>query len=379
MTKKEKLQKFIKQQKKKTFKHAVILLPILIVIMFFLNVLHKPEIPVVEKEEDAVVTATFVGDIMLGRYVEHVMEQHGEEFIYKYVEPYFQISDYISGNFEHPVTTSDEYEKADKYIHLDAAPTTVNTLKKMNFNVLNLANNHTMDYGQDGLWDTLEAFSNADLNLVGAGSSLEDAMDRIAYTETNHLTIATLGFTDVYAEGFSANDYRGGVLPLDPTIFIPMIAEASEEADLVVVHAHWGQEYDDQPTTRQQEMAKAMADAGADIVIGHHPHVLQNIEVYNDTVIFYSLGNFVFDQGWTRTRSSAIVQYHLLEDGTGRFEVTPIYIREAQPRPLGTFSWLKKNLIFRQLTKGSQDLQWVEKSGKLVFDVDHSEKLKEIE
>lgn len=188
-----------------------------------------------------------------------------------------------------------------------------------------------------------------------------------------------LGFTDVYAEGFSANDYRGGVLPLDPTIFIPMIAEASEEADLVVVHAHWGQEYDDQPTTRQQEMAKAMSDAGADIVIGHHPHVLQNIEVYNDTVIFYSLGNFVFDQGWTRTRSSAIVQYHLLEDGTGRFEVTPIYIREAQPRPLGTFSWLKKNLIFRQLTKGSQDLQWVEKSGKLVFDVDHSEKLKEIE
>lgn len=353
MTKKEKLQKFIKQQKKKTFKHAVILLPILIVIMFFLNVLHKPEIPVVEKEEDAVVTATFVGDIMLGRYVEHVMEQHGEEFIYKYVEPYFQISDYISGNFEHPVTTSDEYEKADKYIHLDAAPTTVNTLKKMNFSVLNLANNHTMDYGQDGLWDTLEAFSNADLDLVGAGSSLEDAMDRIAYTETNHLTIATLGFTDVYAEGFSVNDYRGGVLPLDPTIFIPMIAEASEEADLVVVHAHWGQEYDDQPTTRQQEMAKAMADAGADIVIGHHPHVLQNIEVYNDTVIFYSLGNFVFDQGWTRTRSSAIVQYHLLEDGTGRFEVTPIYIREAQPRPLGTFSWLKKNLIFRQLTKGS--------------------------
>ncbi|MDV2888364.1 CapA family protein, partial [Alkalihalophilus pseudofirmus] len=79
-----------------------------------------------------------------------------------------------------------------------------------------------------------------------------------------------------------------------PKIFIPMIAEASKKADLVLVHVHWGQEYDNEPNDRQKDLAKAIADAGADVIIGAHPHVLEPIEVYNGTVIFYSLGNFVF-------------------------------------------------------------------------------------
>ena len=86
-------------------------------------------------------------------------------------------------------------------------------------------------------------------------------------------------------------------------------------ADLVVVNMHWGQEYSTSATSRQTELAKAVIDAGADVIIGHHPHVLQSFDVYNDGIIFYSLGNFVFDQGWTRTKDSAMVQYHLAEDG----------------------------------------------------------------
>ncbi|MET1138825.1 CapA family protein, partial [Bacillus subtilis] len=84
-----------------------------------------------------------------------------------------------------------------------------------------------------------------------------------------------------------------------------------------------------------KDLAKAIADAGADVIIGAHPHVLEPIEVYNGTVIFYSLGNFVFDQGWSSTRDSALVQFYLMIDGKGLFEVTPLYIREATPTPLG--------------------------------------------
>lgn len=154
-----------------------------------------------------------------------------------------------------------------------------------------------------------------------------------------------------------------------------MIAEASKKADLVLVHVHWGQEYDNEPNDRQKDLAKAIADAGADVIIGAHPHVLEPIEVYNGTVIFYSLGNFVFDQGWSRTRDSALVQYHLMNDGKGRFEVTPLNIREATPTPLGKSDFLKRKAIFRQLTKGT-NLDWKEENGKLTFEVDHADKLK---
>lgn len=82
-----------------------------------------------------------------------------------------------------------------------------------------------------------------------------------------------------------------------------------------------------------------------DIIVGHHPHVLEPIEVYNGTVIFYSLGNFVFDQGWTRTRDSALVQYHLKKNGTGRFEVTPIDIHEATPAPVKKTALNRKPLF----------------------------------
>ncbi|MBS4162442.1 capsular biosynthesis protein, partial [Klebsiella pneumoniae] len=114
------------------------------------------------------------------------------------------------------------------------------------------------------------------------------------------------------------------------------------------------------------DLAKAIADAGADVILGAHPHVLEPIEVYNGTAIFYSLGNFVFDQGWSRTRDSALVQYHLMNDGKGRFEVTPLNIREATPSPLGKSDFIKREAIFRQLTKGT-GLDWKEENGKLTF------------
>lgn len=153
-----------------------------------------------------------------------------------------------------------------------------------------------------------------------------------------------------------------------------MISEAKKHADIVVVQSHWGQEYDNDPNDRQRQLARAMSDAGADIIVGHHPHVLEPIEVYNGTVIFYSLGNFVFDQGWTRTRDSALVQYHLKKNGTGRFEVTPIDIHEATPAPVKKDS-LKQKTIIRELTKDS-NFAWKVEDGKLTFDIDHSDKLK---
>ncbi|MGR3208465.1 CapA family protein [Bacillus glycinifermentans] len=372
----EKLLKLTKQEKKKTNKHVLIALPVIFCLMFVFTWIGSAKTPQqVAKQTDAKLTATFVGDIMMGRNVEKVTKLHGSESVFKHVKPYFDVSDYITGNFENPATNKKDYKPADKNIHLQTNLESVETLKKMNFNVLNFANNHAMDYGQNGLDDTLNKFTEENLGLVGAGKNLDDAKQHVSYQNVNGETIATLGFTDTYTKNFTAKKDRGGVLPLSPKIFIPMIAEASKKADLVIVHVHWGQEYDNEPNDRQKDLAKAIADAGADIIIGAHPHVLEPIEVYKDTVIFYSLGNFVFDQGWSRTRDSALVQYHLMNDGKGRFEVTPLNIREATPSPLGKSDFMKREAIFRQLTKGT-NLEWKEENGKLTFEVDHTDKLK---
>lgn len=372
----EKLLKLTKQEKKKTNKHVLIALPVIFCLMFVFTWIGSAKTPQqVAKQTDAKLTGTFVGDIMMGRNVEKVTKLHGSESVFKHVKPYFDVSDYITGNFENPATNKKDYKPADKNIHLQTNLESVETLKKMNFNVLNFANNHAMDYGQNGLDDTLNKFTEENLGLVGAGKNLDDAKQHVSYQNVNGETIATLGFTDTYTKNFTAKKDRGGVLPLSPKIFIPMIAEASKKADLVIVHVHWGQEYDNEPNDRQKDLAKAIADAGADIIIGAHPHVLEPIEVYKGTVIFYSLGNFVFDQGWSRTRDSALVQYHLMNDGKGRFEVTPLNIREATPSPLGKSDFMKREAIFRQLTKGT-NLEWKEENGKLTFEVDHTDKLK---
>ncbi|ASB87116.1 CapA family protein [Bacillus sonorensis] len=372
----EKLLKLTKQEKKKTHKHVLIALPVIFCLMFVFTWFGSAKTPSqITKQKDAKLTATFVGDIMMGRNVEKVTKLHGPESVFKNVKPYFDVSDFITGNFENPATKEKDYQPAEKNIHLQTNLESVETLKNMNFSVMNFANNHAMDYGQDGLNDTLNKFTEENLDIVGAGKNLDEAKQHVSYQNVNGVKIATLGFTDTYTKNFTAKKNRGGVLPLSPKVFIPMIAEASKKADLVVVHVHWGQEYDNEPNDRQRDLAKAIADAGADVILGAHPHVLEPIEVYNGTAIFYSLGNFVFDQGWSRTRDSALVQYHLMNDGKGRFEVTPLNIREATPSPLGKSDFIKREAIFRQLTKGT-GLDWKEENGKLTFEVDHTDKLK---
>src|SRR5690625_3782168 len=128
-----------------------------------------------------------------------------------------------------------------------------------------------------------------------------------------------------------------------------MIEEAHEQADLVFVNIHWGVEYDNQPHPRQTELARAMIDVGADAIIGHHAHVLSEVEKYKDGVIFYGLGNFIFDQGWSRTKDSAVVQYDLLKDGTGRVEISPIRSRCA--RLYVTNDKVYQRKMHKQLTK----------------------------
>ncbi|PTM58286.1 CapA family protein [Desmospora activa] len=330
-------------------------------------------------EAEDLLTLTMVGDMMFGRFVEKAGERHGYENLFQNVQPYFQESDLVTGNFENPVLLGDpeDYPEADKDIVFHSPPEVPAALKKVGFTSVNLANNHTTDYGAPGLMDTLSTFRDAGLPTVGAGSDRYDAQ-QVLYQEVNGLKVATVGVTDVYAKGGTVKRDFPGVIPARPETSLPLIEKAKKNADLVIVQVHWGVEYDNNVHPRQKDLGRAMVDAGADIIVGHHPHVLEPIEFYKGSVIMYSLGNFIFDQGWSRTRETALVQYKLSKDGKARLEVHPMVIREGKPRPLpGVTNLYRREKIYLQLADErvyteAWKKKWTREEDYIVHEWDHS-------
>ncbi|WP_249595409.1 CapA family protein [Peribacillus frigoritolerans] len=374
---KEKTLIFIKRTKKKNLKYTGIILPILLIALVITTWMGRAEeVETVATKSDQSLTMTMVGDVMMGRYVEEVTEKHGYEYLYRYMKPYFTNSDYVSGNYEHTALKEEvsKYKGADTPIHLNSNTSGVEAVKEAGFSVVSLANNHMMDYEEQGLLDTIDEFKSADMHYVGVGSNTAEAKNSIDYADVNGVRVATLGFTDVYGKDAVSKNDKAGLLNSNPDLLFEMIGKARDakqgNADLVVVNMHWGQEYSTSTTDRQKDLAKAIIDAGADIIIGHHPHVLQSYDVYKDGIIFYSLGNFIFDQGWTRTKDSAMVQYHLANNGKATIDVVPLQIEEATPRP--ATSSIDKSRVYRQLTKEtSEKVQWSKKEDRIEITLDH--------
>ncbi|WP_285765784.1 CapA family protein [Peribacillus sp. SI8-4] len=374
---KEKTLIFIKRTKKNNLKYAGIILPILLIALVITTWMGRAEeAKTVAPKSGQPLTMTMVGDVMMGRYVQEVTEKHGYDYLFRYMKPYFAASDYVSGNYEHPVLKEEaaSYKEADTAIRLNSNKSGVKAVKDAGFSVMTLANNHMMDFEEQGLLDTMDEFKRADMNHVGVGANTAEARESIDYADVNGLRVATLGFTDVYGKDAVPTATKAGILNSNPDLLFEMIGKAKDakqgNADLVVVNMHWGQEYSTSATSRQTDLAKAVIDAGADIIIGHHPHVLQSFDTYKDGIIFYSLGNFIFDQGWTRTKDSAMVQYHLADDGKASIDVVPLQIEEATPRPATSKG--DQSRVYRQLTKETgENVQWSKKENHLEIILNH--------
>ncbi|MCP3027610.1 CapA family protein [Halobacillus sp. A5] len=367
---KEKMLKQSKWHKKRTSLHTLIAMLVVLALVYPLNHYMKPSATAVE-EDDSRFTASVVGDIMFGRFTEHVAEKDSYDAHFDNVRELFNNSDYVAGNFEHPVVLNEDAVPIEKAYNFKTQPEAVEALENANFTVANLANNNILDYGITGLTDTVNTFNDSETDVIGAGQNLTEAGE-IHYKEYNGVTVASLGFNDILEYSTRATDTAAGVLGADPETFLPLIQEAKENADLVFVHVHWGKEYENDIQPKQRDYAHAMADAGADAIFGSHAHVIAPIEKYEDTVIFYSLGNFIFDQGWSRTKESAVVQYHLEEDGSARFEVLPSYIEETKPSLLTENERYRTTTILRKMTKELDEADWSKQGSRAVIPVDHS-------
>jgi poly-gamma-glutamate synthesis protein (capsule biosynthesis protein) len=282
-------------------------------------------------EREPAVRLLFVGDIMMGGRVGELLEREGYDYPYRHVGAALREADLAVGNLENPIT--DRGEPADKTWTFRTSPLAVPALKESGFDVLSLANNHVLDYGTDGFLDTLRYLDEAGIGRVGGGIDADEAYLPY-YTEVNGIRIACLGFSHVVPEvGWKAGKNHPGVADMyDTRRAVETIKAVREDADLVVVMVHWGIERAEEPEPYQVKKGREFIDAGADLVIGSHPHVLQGIESYQGKWIAYSLGNFIFTvSGNADTRQSAMLQADCRKDGDCRLTLIPVVTGPGQP------------------------------------------------
>jgi len=195
-----------------------------------------------------------------------------------------------------------------------ADPKVVGGLVFAGVDVVSMANNHIWDYGRPALEDTLDYLAANDLSAVGAGRSLEEARGPVIRTVAG-TRIAYLAYTNLLPASAQATDDHAGANIYDAGRMSEDITRARTIADVVVVSFHTGTEYETAHNPEQERIYHAAIDAGADMVVGHHPHVVQDIEQYKGKWIAYSLGNFIFDQNWSAgTRKGALLKV-IVTDG----------------------------------------------------------------
>ncbi|KNB72565.1 CapA family protein [Brevibacillus reuszeri] len=285
--------------------------------------------------EEPTVALTFVGDVMMSGNVEKRLLEKGFDFPFAHVRSVFLQDDYTIANLETPVTLRGTPSENKEFVY-KSAPESVPAMKAAGIDAVNLANNHSMDQGVEGLLDTFAALDENQIAYVGAGKDAKRAYAPV-YVEKKGIRIALLGFSRVIPEvsWYAGKNQPGLAATYDPELAVKAIQEAKKNADLVVVIAHWGKEKVDFPVDHQKMLARAYIDAGADLIVGGHPHVLQGFEQYQDKWIAYSMGNFIFTRAVEpKTWDSMVLQATCTKTGDCHLKMLPYYAELGQAVPM---------------------------------------------
>ncbi|MGE5629600.1 MAG: CapA family protein [Caulobacteraceae bacterium] len=272
-----------------------------------------------------------VGDILLDRGVKKYLEKYGYDYPYSWIQEEIKASDIAVANLECPIT--DSRQAVLKYSHLIFKGNEANAgaLKTAGFDVLNLANNHTMDYEREGLLDTIKILNDLEVLPVGAGAARSKARKPV-YVRTMGKTIGFLSYSIFPTEGFIYDENKADVARVDTESLSAEVEAAKSRCDFLVVQFHWGIKFDNYPTADQKQLAHTAIENGADMVLGHHPHVLQGVEIYEDKPVFYSLGNFVFDkQIPPGTDETLLVDVSIKGRDWTEVRLIPVMIKECRP------------------------------------------------
>ncbi len=288
--------------------------------------------------KDAVISLAAVGDVMLDRALGDAIRAGKVTYPFAEVIDLLTPADLTVGNLESAL--GDLGSPVNKGYTFRAPPEAAEALAQAGFDLLSLANNHALDYGPLALQLAIDLLHQQGIATVGAGAN-EAAAHEPYIQEIHGLTLAFLAYVHVPVEvrGFDTQTWtaaadRPGITWADPERIKIDVATALNWADLVVVLLHSGYENVPEPSPPQVAAARAAIDAGASLVIGHHTHVLQGVEFYNEGVIIYGLGNFAFEDGGPP--ESAVLNVWLDEDGVRGMEFVPVIIKiDGHPQLAG--------------------------------------------
>jgi len=279
--------------------------------------------------KEKTITLILVGDIMLDRGVEYMVEKQGNgdfRFPFLKIAKELQKADILFGNLEGVI--SDKGIKVGSIYSFRVEPEAIEGLSFAGFNVLSLANNHAFDYTREALEDCLFKLSKAEIGYVGAGFTEKEAYS-LLIKKIKGLKIAFLAYTNLGPKTWKATETNSGIAWISEKGINKIkedIKSAKEKADILIVSLHSGEEYSNEPTQFQIDFSKIAIETGADLIVGHHPHVIQRNEKYKNGYIFYSLGNFIFDQGFSEKTMKGQMLEILIKDGKIK-ELIPKEIR----------------------------------------------------
>ena len=279
--------------------------------------------------QDVLLTISFTGDVLLDKGVRRQIEKHGIDRLFEEVEPTFRLSDAVIVNLECPIT--DTLSPVNKRYIFRADAEWTPALRKAGITHAALANNHTYDQGRRGLENTAFHLLQAGIMALGYGPNQAAACKQV-FISKKGIEVAVFNSVLLPLENWVYLEDQPGVCQatIEDLVMQIRALKTKKPACYVVVVLHWGLEYQSQPTIGQRRDAYRLIDAGADVLVGHHPHVVQKEELYQSKPIFYSLGNFVFDPIQPEAKKSRLLQL-VFDKKTVSYHVIEIIIEGCKP------------------------------------------------
>ena len=281
-------------------------------------------------DNDSTLTVVLTGDILLDRGVRRVIEHHGVGHLFSDgVDSVFQSAQVVVGNLECPATKI-QAPVFKRYI-FRAEPEWLDTLRQHGITHLNLANNHSIDQGREGLLDTRQNILAAGMVPIGAGANMAEASEPVLLAEQPR-KVWLVPSLRLALENYAYLSDKPCVSqePMDSLLSRVHRLRQQDSTAVIIVSLHWGAEHKLEPVPRQRHDAHMLIKAGADLLVCHHTHTLQTIEDYNGHPIYYSVGNFIFDQPSPLNSEACMVRLTIRRD-TLETETIPIEIRHCTP------------------------------------------------
>lgn len=268
------------------------------------------------------------GDVIFGKGISQIVRVRGIGYLFEEVAPILRDADWTILNMEGCISTRGV--PLDKEYTFRAPPELAQHLRLAGVSMVSLGNNHSVDYGKLALLDTTEHLWRAGMWWAGAGANRQVAAQPV-YVDFGHLRVGIICFTAVVPRYFPAGKKTPGVAILSD--ILPVLPQARRNADVLIAIPHWGDEGKTQPNAKQRRIVRTLADAGVDLIVGHHPHVVQGYERVGKAHVFYSVGNFIHTPRSRLSRQAVLVEAEVSKAGVVAMHAIPLWLEGGRPIP----------------------------------------------